>query len=345
MRVGLIAPNYYPVDSGNAVTVRRIERHLGLMGCEVRAFPVDQLSGEQLLAELKSFAPRLLHAFHGYHGGRMGQALAQSLAVPYLVTLTGTDVYQALSDQRSLEVHGVLKGATRLVAFHACVKRRLAEHLPTLEERTMVIPQGVELPAQPAAGGGGATFTFLLPAGLRPVKNVLFPLQPLAALHAVYPQIRFLLVGPVLDTAYAAEVMDALERYPFARYLGAVGHDAMGDLYRAADVVLNSSLMEGGMPNSVLEALAYAKPLLATDIEGNRSVVKECVTGLLYRDAAQFRSKAEQLVTDPHLRERLGQKGRALVRDKYPPEKEVRAYLDLYRAILQGEDAAHRLPT
>jgi len=336
MRVAMIAPNYYPAENGNAVTVRRIERQLRLLGCEVQVFPVDRMVGEEILAGVKAFAPQLLHAFHGYHGGRMANALAQELAIPYLVTLTGTDVYQALADQRSFETHGALRGASRLVAFHSSVKRRLAEHLPTLEERTIVIPQGVELPAQPAAAAAqeGATFTFLLPAGLRPVKNVLFPLQPLATMHAVHPGIRFLLAGPVLDETYAAEVMEAMERYPFARYLGRVGHDAMGELYRAADVVLNSSLIEGGMANSVLEALAYGKALLVTDIEGNRSIVKECVTGFLYRDAGEFCCKAGHLVTDPQLRERLGRNGRTLVRDKYPPEREGRSYLELYEAIL-----------
>jgi len=339
MRVGILTPNYYPAESGNAVTVRRIERQLRLLGCEVQVFPVDQLAAEQVLAGVKAFAPQLLHAFHGYHGGRLAHAVSQALSIPYLVTLTGTDVYQALSDQRSLEVHGALRGAARLVAFHACVKHRLAEHLPSLEERTAVIPQGVELPVEGALGATaypGETFTFLLPAGIRPVKNVLFPLHPLASLQAIYPQIRLLLVGPVLDAAYAEEVMEALEHHPFASYLGAVGHDAMGELYRAADVVLNSSLVEGGMANTVLEALSHAKPLLVTDIEGNRSIVKECVTGLLYRDAGEFRSKAEHLLNDPQLRARLGKNGRAMMRDKYPPEKEGRSYLELYHSIMQA---------
>ena len=335
MRVGILAPNYYPAETGNAVTVRRIERQLKALGCELQVFPVDHIPGEALLEGLKRFAPQLLHAFHGYHGGRMAHALSQSLKIPYLVTLTGTDVYQALCDQRSPEVHVALRGAARLVAFHSCVKRRLAEHLPSLEERTAIIPQGVDVQADSAAGEGDGTFTFLLPAGIRPVKNVLFPLPPLAALHAVYPQLRLLLVGPVLDPVYATEVMDALAGHPFARYLGGVGHDAMGGLYRAADVVLNSSLVEGGMANTVLEALAFGKALLVTDIEGNRSLVKECVTGLLYRDAEEFRSKAEQLLTDPQLRARLGRNGRARVREKYPPEKEGLAYLDLYRSMLQ----------
>ena len=168
------------------------------------------------------------------------------------------------------------------------------------------------------------------------MKNVIFPLQPLARLHAAHPGIRFQLVGPILDVVYAAEVMEALERHPFARYLGTVGHDAMGELYRAADVVLNSSLIEGGMANSVLEALAYGKALLVTDIEGNRSIVRECATGLLYRDAGEFYHKAERLAGDPLLRARLGEKGRALVRDKYPPEREAHSYLELYQAILNS---------
>jgi L-malate glycosyltransferase len=336
MRVCLIAPHYFPPENGNAVTVRRIERSLQLLGCEVRVLPVDCMSGAELLAAVTAFNPQLLHAFHGYHGGRMANALAQQLGLPYIVTLTGTDVYQALDDHRSFDTHAALKGAARLVAFHAYVKRRLGEHLPSFEERTVVIAQGVELPHLPSAPvARGENCTFLLPAGLRPVKNVLFTLSPLACLQAVHPGIRLLLVGPVLDPEYAAEVMEALEKLPFAEYLGTVNHDAMGNLYRAADVVLNSSLVEGGMANAVLEGLAFAKPVLVSDIEGNRSIIKECATGMLFRDADEFYRKAEQLVTDPALRERLGYNGRKLVREMYPPEREGKAYLELYQSVVQ----------
>ncbi|MBU5635187.1 GPMC system family 4 glycosyltransferase [Geomonas sp. Red69] len=337
MRVGIIAPNYYPAETGNAVTVRRIEAQLRLLGCEVRVFPVERLPGERLQAAVAEFAPQILHAFHAYHGGRVAYALSKSLGLPYLITLTGTDIYQALCDQRGLEMHGALRGAARLVAFHACVKKRLGEHLSSLEERTVLIHQGVELPTEyaPLAGAGEKEeFVFLLPAGLRPVKNVLFPLAPLAELHARYPQVRLELAGPVLEPGYAAQVMEALERYPFARYLGVVAHEAMGELYRRVDVVLNTSLTEGGMANTVLEALSYAKPLLVSDIEGNRSIIRDGVTGLVYHSAADFCSKAEHLVTDAHLRDRLGKNGRCLVRDNCCPEKEAGAYLALYRDIL-----------
>jgi L-malate glycosyltransferase len=336
MRVAILAPNYYQTETGNAVTVRRIERHMKLLGCDLRVFSLDQYTTEQLLSELTAFAPQLLHAFHGYHGGRAAHALAESLGIPYLVTLTGTDVYQALSDQRSHDTHAALRGAARIVAFHASVKKHLAEHLPTLDERTVVIPQGVVLPEIPAeAKLPDAPFTFFLPAGLRRVKHVLFPLEPLAELRASHPQITLLLAGPILDPGYAAEVMETLELYPFARYLGGVKHDAISECYRSADVVLNTSLMEGGMANSVLEALSYAKPVLASDIDGNRSIIKDGVTGFLFHDEQEFLEKAEQLINDPHLRQRLGKNGRTLVQEKCSPEVESLAYLELYQTILQ----------
>jgi len=334
MRIALIAPNFFPLESGNAVTVRRIEDSLARLGVEAQVFPVDCLSCEELLASLQRFAPQLLHAFHGYSGGRVAHALCARLKIPYLITLTGTDIYEALTDRRAADMHTILRGARRIVTFHGSVKQRLAGHMPTLLEHTVVIPQGVHAPPLAPKDDGGEEFVFLLPAGLRPVKNVLFPLQPLARLCREHPELRLQVAGPVRDTVYAARVMAELEEYPFAHYLGSVRHDHMADLYRRCRVVLNTSLFEGGMANSVLEGLAYGRPLLVSDVEGNRSVVKEGVTGLLFRDEEDFVQKAARLLTDAHLRERLARHGRELVEEKFSPEREGEAYLELYREIL-----------
>ncbi|MBJ6726496.1 GPMC system family 4 glycosyltransferase [Geomesophilobacter sediminis] len=334
MRIAFIAPFYYPAQSGNAVTVRRIAAELERLGCAVEVFSIDQFSSEELVERLKRFRPDFLHAFHAYRGGRMAHALARELRLPFLITLTGTDVYQSLIDQHAFITREALQGAVRLVAFHPSIKRRVAEQLPTVEDRIVVIPQGVPIPEKTVSDRKPAEVVFLLPAGVRRVKNVLFPLKPLAELYQREPGIRFELVGPVLDPEYAVEVLDAMESCPFAHYQGGVRHDEMTELYRDADIVINCSLFEGGMANAVLEGMAYGKALLVSDIEGNRSLIEDGVTGLLYRDAAEFVEKAQRLVTDPRLREQLGQAARTLVQTKYPPEQEGRAYYELYREIL-----------
>ena len=86
----------------------------------------------------------------------------------------------------------------------------------------------------------------------------------------------------------------------------------------------------------MLEALAFGKPVLAADIEGNRSLIKDGVTGLLYRNETEFWGKAERLLSDAGLGQRLGGQGRRFVLENFPPEREAEAYVALY-GVVKGE--------
>ena len=88
------------------------------------------------------------------------------------------------------------------------------------------------------------------------------------------------------------------------------------------------------MANSVLEALAMGRAVLASDIEGNRSLVEDGVTGLLFRDDAELLARAERLTVESALRARLGAAGRRLIERRYPPEREIERCLDAYRQVL-----------
>jgi glycosyltransferase involved in cell wall biosynthesis len=90
------------------------------------------------------------------------------------------------------------------------------------------------------------------------------------------------------------------------------------------------------MANAVLEAMACRRAVLASDIEGNRSLIEPGVDGLLYRDAGDFAHQAERLIADPVLRARLGAAAQAKVAGRYPPERELEAHLALYRRLLRG---------
>ena len=76
------------------------------------------------------------------------------------------------------------------------------------------------------------------------------------------------------------------------------------------------------------------RAVLASDIEGNRSVVEDGVTGLLFRDQAELLANAERLTDDAALRARLGAAGRSLVERRYPPEREIDGYLEAYRQLI-----------
>jgi glycosyltransferase involved in cell wall biosynthesis len=107
----------------------------------------------------------------------------------------------------------------------------------------------------------------------------------------------------------------------------------MGSLLAQTDVVLNCSISEGGMANSVLEALVAGRAVVAADIEGNRSLIEDGVTGLLFRSDDELEAGAERLISDPVLRARLGAAGRARVAALYPREREIGGYLEVYRRL------------
>ena len=339
MKVAMITPYYYSAMRGNAVTVRRIEKYLIGKGCVVKSFSLENEFAEDISSAVREFAPDLIHAFHAYSGGRVARLSARLTGVPYIVTMTGTDAYEALEDRRNSETHSVLRDAAAVVVFHQSIKKKVTGHFPTLAEKISIIPQGVEVVDGGLSGHctplpEGKTI-FLLPAGLRPAKDVLFPLNTLAEIHSMEPSCWFILAGPIMDIEYASMVMTRLESYQFAHYLGGVGHNSIGCLYTKAAVVLNTSRFEGGMANSVLEAMAFGLPVLASDIEGNRSIVQDGVTGLLYRNEDEFREKALLLVKDGELREKLGAGGRKLVLEQFRPEKEADDYIRLYESIIR----------
>lgn len=332
MKVAMITPYYQQQTRGNAVTVRRIERNLAAAGCDVRVFSMEEWRMGGLRQRVAEFSPDCIHAFHALHGGIPAREMAEELGVPYVVTLTGTDLYSAEDVNTGSTMLRVLSDAASLVVFHESLRQRILRILSQPAPPVTVIPQGVDLPGSvpPEVEGD---FVFLLPAGLRTVKNVLFPLRPLQSLYDRYHGIRFHIAGPMLDNDYGAQVLQTLGEYPFARWLGEITFDEMPAFYGRSHVVLNSSVSEGGMSNSLLEAMALGRPVLASDIEGNRSLVHDGDNGLLYGSEEEFLSKAELLVKDQVLRQRLGSAGRRYVQENCSPAEEAICHMELYRNI------------
>jgi glycosyltransferase involved in cell wall biosynthesis len=160
------------------------------------------------------------------------------------------------------------------------------------------------------------------------------PLGPLDRIAPRFAGLALLYVGPVLDAEEGRLLSSELATRSWARHLGAVPHSRMRRLLSSADVVLNCSISEGGMANSILEALALGRAVLASDIEGNRSLIEDGVTGLLFDGEEAFVAQAERLLADPGLRRRLGEAGRAHVTARFGLDRELDGYLALYgRAV------------
>ena len=226
----------------------------------------------------------------------------------------------------------------QVTVFHDLMARRLVSVLPGLAARVAVVPQSVFFEsgsdaAAPAADTGHDP-SLLFPAGIRAVKNPRVPLAPLDRVAPRYPGLTLSYVGPILEAGEGAALAAALRDRPWARHLGPRPHQSMRALFERADVVLNCSASEGGMANYVLEAFALGRAVLASNIEGNRSLVEDGVTGLLFDTPEEFGVKAEQLLGDRDLRRRLGVAGREVVSARFGRARERDGYLAVYARVM-----------
>jgi glycosyltransferase involved in cell wall biosynthesis len=337
-RVALITPFAFPSVRGNAITVERIARGLRGRGLDLRVWDLSVVPEPTVERQVRDFQPILVHAFHAFRVGPFALRIARRLELPLVVTITGTDANHDLFDpERAQAVRHALEGATAVTTFHASMSSRITRALPDLASRVTVVPQSPffeesDVPGLSAVDGGRGP-ALLVPAGIRMVKNPRFPLAPLDALLPRYPDLALSYVGPILDANEGAALLDALGRRPWARYLGTAPHPRMRALYERADLVLNCSISEGGMANSVLEAMSLGRAVLASNIDGNRSLVEDGVTGFLFDTHDEFRDKADRLLGDPALRHRLGEAGRALVTSRFGVARELHGYLTVYARL------------
>lgn len=344
LRLALLTPSAFPSVTGNAVTVGRIARGLSALGVDIRVWDLSAMSERAVADAVGRFSPAIVHAFHARLAGALGLRLACRAGVPLVVTITGTDANVDLADpERAPAVRRTLEGASAVTVFHESMIPRVAPALSDGLARLAVVPQSVAFEAgapapAPAIPAGGPVVLFA--AGIRAVKRPRFPLEPLEQVRARHPGLSLLYAGPVLEPGEGEALRRALEGRPWARHLGPVPHHAMPGLLARADLVLNCSLTEGGMANSVLEALAFGRAVLASAIDGNRSVLQDGLTGALYRSEAEFAERASELLADPALRRRLGEAGRRWVEAHLTPERELQGYLTVYRHRLSAPRAA-----
>jgi glycosyltransferase involved in cell wall biosynthesis len=98
-----------------------------------------------------------------------------------------------------------------------------------------------------------------------------------------------------------------------------------------------------GRPNVVLEAMASAMPVVASNIDGNRELVREGINGWLF-PSGDYRKLAELLSSISQGKKNLhsaGRAGREWMRDQgLTWEKTANSYIKLYKTVLSGREVS-----
>ena len=168
---------------------------------------------------------------------------------------------------------------------------------------------------------------------LAPQKGVRYLLQAAGLARAAGAEFHLLLVGEGDEEPALRALIGRLglnDRVTLAGY-----RPDVPQVLAALDLFVLPSLYEG-LPLTLLEAMAVGRPVIATDVPGNRDPIRHGETGWLVpsRDPAALAAALGALLADPGERERLGRNARAAALARPTVADQVKQIAGLYREVL-----------
>lgn len=172
-------------------------------------------------------------------------------------------------------------------------------------------------------------------AHLSPVKGHGELLEATALLAPRWPRLKLMVVGDGLLRAALEAQARTLGIEDRVCFTG--GRSDVADVLAALDLVVLPSHTEG-MSNALLEAMAMARPVVATAVSGNQDLLEDGATALLVApgDPAALAAAILRLLENGEEAARLGGAARARVQEDFGLDRMVARYAALYRELVHA---------
>jgi glycosyltransferase involved in cell wall biosynthesis len=164
-------------------------------------------------------------------------------------------------------------------------------------------------------------------------------LKALDLVQHIEPRVRSLIVG---DGPLRDRLEETARAYDLDGRVRFVGHrDDVPRLLAAVNMVVLPSAYEG-LPNIVLEAMRFRKPVVATAAPGTTEVVADGQTGILVPvgDTRLLARAIRDLVRDPRMAQRMGEAGRVRVEANFRTDTMVAQFAELYEQLARSKGVA-----
>jgi glycosyltransferase involved in cell wall biosynthesis len=256
--------------------------------------------------------------------------------------LTGIHDIGAIRSSGHDEVieHGPVFGPASLklpralvVNSQAAVENVLRRNVPP--ERVYLLPNVVDTDefAPPAERRNSGPLHILTVGRLVPVKRQDLLVRAAASLRQKLGRVVVTIAGPGPLEPELRRLGDELGFGSDLRLPGALDGAALVDAYQNADLFVLTSEFEG-TPNALMEAMAAALPVVATDVGGIPALVKHDRTGLLVPPGSdELVASLEQLAGDTARQRELGSAARKHIVEHHSVRMLPHALEEIYNAI------------
>ena len=320
-----------------------------------RPIPKDQLLpymdrfAEELFAAWRAAPPDVVHS-HFWMSGRAALAAAPPLRIPVVHTFHALGVvkkrYQGPRDtspsQRLLEEGAIIAAADRIIAtctdelfelIRLGADRSRLSIVPCGVDTRLFRPEGPVEPRRPGVPRLGIVTRLVERKGVGDVVAVLPALPGVELLVAGGGEAKRISQDP--EAARLTALAEALGVGDRVKLLGRIAREQVPPLLRSADVVVCAPWYEpfGIVP---LEAMACARPVVASAVGGLIDTVVDGITGIHVppRRPDKLAEALRLLLSDEAMRERRGAAGAERARSRYTWARVADATIDVYLELL-----------
>ncbi len=273
---------------------------------------------------LRETKPDLLHI---HYLGRNGVVGSWSGFRPLVLTGWGSDVLFADREfLKCLLVSRVLKRGDLLTCDANHMKEAMVQ-LGAKREKIHLINFGIDtkrfrpLGQDPnlrkdwAPEGGPVVISL---RNLEPIYDIGTLIRSVPLVLQQIPNAKFVLVGSGSQEAELKALTESLGLSKSVRFLGRIPNVDLPRYLCSADVYASTSTSDGGLASSTAEAMACTVPVVISDTVDNRDWVRNGEDGFLFpvSDPQALAAKLVPLLKDEGLRERLGARGREVIRER-----------------------------
>jgi glycosyltransferase involved in cell wall biosynthesis len=302
--------------------------------------PIRPVADFRALGEIRDVLGQIrpdLLSTHSSKAGILGRLVGRSLEIPVIFTAhgwaftPGVPKLRAALYQRIERMAGGL--ASRIITVSEFDRRLALMHGVASESQIITVHNGMpDIPAERRADPARSPVRLVMVARFELQKDHRTLLHTLGGLRQYSWELDLIGDGPLKgEIARLGESLGIANRI---RFLGQV-LDVEARLADAQAFLLISNWE--GFPRSILEAMRAGLPVVASAVGGIEESVHDGESGFVVRrgDTEGLRSRIEQLLLDPGLRQRLGANGRNRYERDFTLARTVEETLAVYRGVLE----------
>ena len=275
----------------------------------------------------------------------MGRVAAFQCGIPVVVsTAQNVDVWKKWHHRA---VDRWLAGRTdQLIAVSAAVKEYYHHCVGFPEEKITVIPNAIDVERYRDPGDigylyeelevGAEDFILACVGRLNHQKGHPYLFQAMKELSGTLPELRILIVGEGEDRTRLEAMANELGIMPMLRFTGQRAD--IPALLQLVDALILPSVFEG-LPLCVLEAMAAARPVIATDVGGTAELAVDGETAFIVppRRPEALKDAILRLRRLPDGGQSMGARGREVVGREFSIQNSTKKTEKLFTALLKGK--------